>query len=436
MSYPRLLAAVLLTLPLSLPVLADTDSAEHEPATTDVAPDAESRTEDQANGSEGGAANMTSREEGNGTETDKAGKTPRHVRAMVITTFGPERTVWAEKLAPMQDITVPGLHGSFGSVSCNDDDVCLMTTGKGYANAATSVSTLAFSPEFDLSESWFLISGVASIDPHQGTLGSPTWPRYLVDFGIQWELDARDIPEEWTTGYLSINTHTPTQDPHQEYGTEYYHLDDALVDRAVALSKGVELADSDSAAVYRDHYDYAPASNAPSVVQCDSVSSDTWWYGDRLADRAAQLGKQIAGEDASICTGQQEDNAILTALKRADEAGRLQRERTAVVRAGASFNRPYEGLADADGLTGYARQGGYTPALTNMVRAGYPLIESIVTDWAHWQEGVPEQIADDAQNGESDTPSSDGSPSDEPAASSGDDDDKAASADENGDSAS
>ncbi|MFC0337061.1 Purine nucleoside permease [Kushneria avicenniae] len=411
MSYSRLLAATLLTLPLSLPVLADTESVEHEQATTDATPETESQSEAQVSHSDGDATGTTSREEGDGNDAEKAEKTPRHVKAMVITTFGPERKVWAEKLAPTQDIKVPGLHGSFGSVSCNDDDVCLMTTGKGYANAATSISTLAFSPEFDLSDSWFLVSGVASIDPHQGTLGSPTWPRYLVDFGIQWELDARDVPEGWTTGYLSINTHTPTQDPHQEYGTEFYHLDDALVDRAVELSRGVELADSDNAAAYRKHYDHAPANEAPAVVQCDSVSSDTWWYGNRLADRAGQLGKQVAGDKASICTGQQEDNAILTALKRADEAGRLQRERTVVVRAGASFNRPYEGLSDADGLTGYAKQGGYTPALTNMVRAGYPLIESIVTDWEDWQEGVPEETSEEA----GDQPASDDMPDDKAA---------------------
>lgn len=405
---PRLLAATLLILPLSLPAQADAQKAGQDK-------DAGAAQKTEAQATDGATSPDESSDETTSTSADEradeevAGETkvadegPRHVRAMVITTFGPERKVWAEKLAPTQDIKVPGLHGAFGSVSCNDDDVCLMATGKGYANAATSISTLAFSPEFDLSDSWFLVSGVASIDPHQGTLGTPTWPRYLVDFGIQWELDARDIPEGWTTGYLSINTHTPTQDPHQEYGTEFYHLDDDLVDRAVALSKDAELADSDSAAAYRQHYDYAPANEAPSVVQCDSVSGDTWWYGNRLADRASQLGKQVAGDKASICTGQQEDNAILTALKRADEAGRLQRERTAVVRVGASFNRPYEGLADADGLIGYAKQGGYTPALTNMVRAGYPLISAIVDDWDKWQEGVPEKTSDDAR----DQPSSD-----------------------------
>ncbi|REC95496.1 purine-nucleoside phosphorylase [Kushneria indalinina] len=401
MSYPRLLAATLLALPLSLPALADAQEDHQNSASADVTQKTDSSTTDEASSRRARADETTSEEEGGSADTASAGEPPeaddgpRHVRAMVITTFGPERRAWADRLSPTQEIRVPGLHGSFGSVSCNDDDVCLMTTGKGYANAATSISTVAFSPEFDLTESWFLISGVASIDPHQGTLGSPTWPRYLVDVGIQWELDARDIPDDWTTGYLSINTHTPAQDPHQEYGTEFYHLDDALVDRAVALSRGVELADSDNAAAYREHYDYAPANEAPSVVQCDSVSSDTWWYGNRLADRAAQLGEQVAGEEATICTGQQEDNAILTALKRADEAGRLQRERTAVVRAGASFNRPYEGLSDADGLTGYAKQGGYTPALTNMVRAGYPLIASIVDDWEHWQAGVPAKAAED-----------------------------------------
>ncbi|SPJ33869.1 purine-nucleoside phosphorylase [Kushneria phyllosphaerae] len=416
---PRLLAATLLILPLSLSAQADTQKAAQD-KNAGAAQKTEAQATDGATSTDASSDKTTSTSADKRADDKAAGETkaadesPRHVRAMVITTFGPERKVWAEKLAPMQDITVPGLHGSFGSVSCNDDDVCLMTTGKGYANAATSISTLAFSPEFDLSDSWFLVSGVASIDPHQGTLGTPTWPRYLVDFGIQWELDARDIPDGWTTGYLSINTHTPTQDPHQEYGTEFYHLDDALVDRAVALSKDVELADSDNAASYRKHYDYAPANEAPSVVQCDSVSSDTWWYGNRLADRASQLGKQVAGDKASICTGQQEDNAILTALKRADEAGRLQRERTVVVRVGSSFNRPYEGLSDADGLTGYAKQGGYTPALTNMVRAGYPLIESIVTDWNDWKEGVPKEAeqapssSDKTASSEQDAPSEDG----------------------------
>lgn len=332
-------------------------------------------------------------------ETDSAEETeaaPRHVRALVITTFGPERSAWEQALSPTETIEVPGLFEHYPDVLCNDDNICLMTTGKGYANAATSVAALAYSQQFDLTESFFLIAGVAGVDPRHATLGSPTWPRYLIDFGIQWQLDARDIPPEWTTGYLSINTHTPAQDPHQEYETELYRLDEALVSRAVRLSKEVALADSDAAAAFRARYASAPGNRPPSVVQCDSASSDTWWYGDRLADRAAQLARQLTDGQARLCSAQQEDNAILTALSRADAAGRLSLERTAIVRAGASFYRPWEGLDDAEGLTGYAKQGGYQPALANMVRAGAPLIEAIATDWDAWREGVPPLEAGEA----------------------------------------
>lgn len=322
-------------------------------------------------------------------ETADAEETPRHVRALVITTFGPERSAWERVLSPTEAIEVPGLFEGYPAVLCNDDAICLMTTGKGYANAATSVSALAYSPQFDLTESWFLIAGVAAIDPRHATLGSPTWPRYLIDFGIQWALDARDIPPDWTTGYLSINTYTPDQKPHREYGTELYRLDEALVSWALRLSADVTLADSDGAAAWRARYDSEPANRPPAVVQCDSASSDTWWYGDRLADRAAQLARQLTEGQARLCSAQQEDNAILTALERADAAGRLARERTAIVRAGASFYRSWEGLDDAEGLTGYARQGGYQPALANMVRTGYPLVAAIANDWEAWRRGVP-----------------------------------------------
>ena len=39
------------------------------------------------------------------------------------------------------------------------------------------------------------------IDPARGTVGSAAWARYLVDFGIAHELDAREMPKGWKTGY-------------------------------------------------------------------------------------------------------------------------------------------------------------------------------------------------------------------------------------------
>ena len=57
------------------------------------------------------------------------------------------------------------------------------------------------------------LAGIAGIDPTQGTLGSAAWSRYLIDWGIQWEIDPSDMPAGWTTGYLGINTKSPDEKP-------------------------------------------------------------------------------------------------------------------------------------------------------------------------------------------------------------------------------
>jgi purine nucleoside permease len=91
---------------------------------------------------------------------------------MIVSMFGPEGQVWLDNLGPWQTATVPGLSPDYPNVSCNRDDVCVMTTGMGHANAATSIMALAFSDLFDLRHTYFLVAGIAGIDPARGTLGS------------------------------------------------------------------------------------------------------------------------------------------------------------------------------------------------------------------------------------------------------------------------
>ncbi len=45
--------------------------------------------------------------------------------------FGPEGQAWLDNLGPWQTATVPGLSPDYPNVSCNRDDVCVMTTGMG-----------------------------------------------------------------------------------------------------------------------------------------------------------------------------------------------------------------------------------------------------------------------------------------------------------------
>nr|WP_244109453.1 purine nucleoside permease [Burkholderia anthina] len=314
---------------------------------------------------------------------------PRPVKVLVITMFGPEGKAWLDRLGPMQPIKVPGLSADFPEVRCTHDDVCVLTTGMGHTNAAASMSALVYSRMFDLRNTYFLITGIAGIDPQQGTLGSAAWARYLVDFGIQWELDAREVPAGWKSGYLGINTKSGNEKPPLDYRTEVFQLNEALLQKAYTLSRDVALHDSPEAAAYRAKYSYAPANQGPTVIQCDTLAGDTWFSGTALGQRARDWTRLLTDGRGVYCTTQQEDNATFEVIKRAAAAGLADTQRVAVLRSGSDFDRPPEGVSDVSNLLDYQSQGGFVPSLDNLYLAGSPLVHTIVKDWPHWKKGVP-----------------------------------------------
>jgi purine nucleoside permease len=312
----------------------------------------------------------------------------RPVKVLVISMFAPEGQVWLDKLGLDQATEVPGLSADFPEVHCNADDVCQVTTGMGHTNVAASIAALVFSKQFDLRQTYFLVAGIAGIDPTQGTLGSAAWARYLIDYGIAWELDAREIPKAWETGYLGINTTAPGDKPSLDYRTEVFQLNEKLLQKALALSQPANLEDSDGAATYRANWDIAPANQPPSVVQCDTAAGDTWWHGQLLEKRAQDWTQLLTDGQGTYCTTQQEDNSTYEALKRGASAGLLDIERVAVLRTASNFDRPYPGQTAYDSLV-TAISGGFVPAIANLYNAGNPLVAEIVSNWAEWKTAVP-----------------------------------------------
>ncbi|TDN63724.1 purine nucleoside permease [Paraburkholderia sp. BL10I2N1] len=322
-------------------------------------------------------------------QTGETAPHARHVKVMIVSMFAPEGQVWLDHLGPWQDIPVAGLSPDYPAVHCNNQDVCVVTTGMGHTNAAASIMALAFSPRFDLRDTYFMVAGIAGIDPLRGTIGSAAWAKYLVDFGIQWEIDAREKPSKWRSGYLGINTKSPTEMPPLDYRTEVFQLNPQLADAAYALSRNLTLSDNPQAQAARAKYRYAPANQPPTVIQCDTLAGDTWWSGKALGDRAREWTKIVTDGKGVYCTTQQEDNATYEALKRAAAAHRVDLNRIAVLRAGSDFDRPHNGQSSVDNLLNYQAQGGFAPAIDNLYRAGNPLVQDIVTHWDEWRSGVP-----------------------------------------------
>jgi purine nucleoside permease len=312
---------------------------------------------------------------------------PRPVKVMVVTLFGPEAAPWLAQLPITDTVRVPGLSADYPDVKCTATDVCVMTTNMGHANAAASTMALVLSDRFDLSHAYFIVTGIAGIDPNLGTLGAAAWARYLVDFGLQQEFDAREAPPAWRTGYVGIGAADPGVKPKLEYGTEVFQLDEALLQRALALSRPAVLEDNDTAKAYRKLYPQAAAQAAPSVLQCDTLAGDTWWHGERLGVRASAWTRLLTDGKGSYCTTQQEDNATYEALKRGAAAGRLDLHRVAVLRTGANFDRPHPGQGAQESLN--AQSGGFPISTANLYRAAWPLVSDIVARWPAWRDGVP-----------------------------------------------
>ena len=308
-------------------------------------------------------------------------------RVLVITMFGGEAKPWLDAEALGRKLALPGLSKAYPEVACSDDGLCMMTTGMGYANAASSIAALIFSGRFDLTRTYFLISGIAGVDPAMSTLGSAHWARFAVDGGLQNEIDAREAPADWSAGYLAIGASAPGQKAEPRYGDEVYRLNEDLLQAAFRLTKDVELADSDAAKAYRAKYAEAAATAPPQVSICDTISSDTWWHGARLGAAMEAYAKLVTDGAANPCTTQQEDNATLTALKRGAEAGLLDFNRIAVLRTASNFDREAPGQSAAESLR--ARSGGYLPSVTNAYRVAAKLAHSIVGDWSAWSAGPP-----------------------------------------------
>ena len=81
---------------------------------------------------------------------------------------------------------------------------------------------------FNLETTYFLIAGIAGIDPNVGSTGSVTFARFEVQVALQYEFDIREIGNNFSTGYIPFGAKSPLEYPQFIYGTEVFEINDAL----------------------------------------------------------------------------------------------------------------------------------------------------------------------------------------------------------------
>src|SRR5262252_431162 len=112
-----------------------------------------------------------------------------------------EYQYWVEREHLDRIFTMPA---GFHQVRMNQDGVLGLLTGVGTARAAASVMALGLDPRFDLSKAYWLVAGIGGGDPHDVSLGSAVWADHVIDGDLAFEIDAREIPPDWSTGYVPL----------------------------------------------------------------------------------------------------------------------------------------------------------------------------------------------------------------------------------------
>lgn len=260
------------------------------------------------------------------------------------------------------------------------------------------MSALSFSPLFDLRKTYFLISGIGGVNPKHGTINDVAFSKYAVQVALQYEIDARELPEGYGTGYIPQGSHYPNDYPSSIYGTEVFEINEDLRDIAVQFASKAILSDTAISSAYRQNYagndtaafksPYTEALRTPKIITCDVVTSDVYFSGQLLAESFENTTTLFTNGSGTYCMTAQEDNAILASLLRGAQARLLDFGRIIIMRAGSDFDRPYPGSNCLDNLFSVS-QGAFQSALHNLFLAGSPVVQGILSGWRQtFSDGV------------------------------------------------
>jgi len=321
---------------------------------------------------------------------------PIPIKVVVVTTFEVgadtgdrpgELQYWVER--DRLDQTLP-LPAGYHALHMNADGEMTVTTGEGAAHAAATIMALGLDPRFDLSHAYWIVAAIAGASPDRASLGSAAWARYVVDGDLSYELDAREIPPGWTTGYVPFNKKQPFEDPAAPQDGQVYALNPSLVDWAYGLTRATPLADTDKLKQARTGYTGA-AAQPPSVLEGDELSASTFWYGRKMDAWAAQWVPYFTGGKGVFTTTAMEDSGILQSLQFLSIAGRADFNRVLVLRTVSNFDQPPPGVSTVDTFI-RQRSGGlaaYMPSLESAYAVGHVVVNELITNWPKYEQAPP-----------------------------------------------
>lgn len=317
---------------------------------------------------------------------------PIEIKVVVLTTFEAgadagdrpgEFQAWVERYPLTRTLGIPGIERP---ARLSADGVLGVVTGTR-GRARESVAALVLDPELDLSHAYWIVAGIAGIDPRAGSIGSAAWARWVVDADPAFEMDDREIPAGWPEGLYPLGTRRPgAKGPPTDASEMVWRLNPGLVRWAFRLTRDVPLPDSPVLAADRAGYPSEPAALAPPHVFLGDVLATTrFWHGTRRTQWARDWVKAWTDGDGAFAMTDCEDQGVLDVLALFGRAHRVDPARVLVLRTASNYSREPDG---ADPVLRFA-DGGALAGFDAAWRAGSPVVRALVAGWPRYRTTPP-----------------------------------------------
>jgi purine nucleoside permease len=274
-----------------------------------------------------------------------------------------------------------------------------IVVGSGSINSSASIMALGLDSRFDLSQAYWIVAGIAGINPNTGSVGSAAWAEWVVDRDLTHEIDAREIPSDWSTGLVPLTRSRPFQDPPPPPGIfspSVYHLNASLVNWAYQLTANIRLDDNADLQAIRAHYTDQPAAmRPPRVMKGDEISANDWWLG-RLMNKSAEdwVTYWTTGKAVSVTTAM-EDCGVIHSLQMLSQAKLVNADRVLILRTASNYTAPSKDQSAADLLASESSSDSAThlsafiPALEAAYRVGSPVVNALSSNWVQYASHLP-----------------------------------------------
>ncbi|QDH25985.1 purine nucleoside permease [Neokomagataea tanensis] len=330
-------------------------------------------------------------------------QTPWPVRVVIVTTFENgadkgdkpgELQLWAEREHLTETISFPG--NEHPILSNPEHTEIAIVTGMSLVNAGPSVMALGTDPRFDLTHSYWLVAGIAGIDPKIAPLGSAAWARYVINDVAQ-SIDSREIPKDWPYGIYPAGAKRPASlngaDVHYGPNAPYpivFPLNAQLAHWAFEETKQVPLMDTPEMRAYSAGWSsYEATKGKPKVIEGDSFASDLYWHGNYLNQYARDWVKMFTAGKGIFAMSNMEDSAIAASMVRLDHMHKADFKRLMILRTASNYTVPPTGKKAYQSVEEkYPDEG--LPAYDAAWHVGSIITHKIMNNWDTFKDNVPD----------------------------------------------